>query len=44
MAFAISERSSTSSARWSGWSANTLAVHPIRRVVVSFPAPASTSM
>ena len=36
-----SERSSTSSRRWSGFSARTLPVHPMSRVVVSLPAPES---
>ena len=35
-------RSSTSSRRWSGCSASTLPAQPIRRVVVSLPAPATT--
>ncbi len=41
MALGTSERSSTSSRRWSGCSASSLPVQPIRRVVVSLPAPAS---
>ena len=44
MAPGISERSSTSSRRWSGWSPSTLPVQPISRVVVSLPAPATTAM
>ena len=40
MAFGTSERSPTSSGSWSGCSASTFPVHPISRVVVSFPAPA----
>ena len=42
IAFGISERSSTSSRRWSGCSASTLPAQPMRRVVVSLPAPATT--
>ena len=42
MAFGMSERSSTSWRRWSGCSASTLPVQPIRRLVVSLPAPAIT--
>ena len=37
-----SDGSSTSSRRWSGCSASTLPAQPIRRVVVSLPAPAMT--
>ena len=39
MAFGMSERSSTSSRRWSGCSASTLPSQPISRPVVSLPAP-----
>ena len=38
----MSDGSATSSRRWSGWSASTLPAQPIRRVVVSLPAPAMT--
>ena len=37
-----SARLSTSCRRWSGCSANTLPAQPMNRVVVSFPAPATT--
>ena len=44
MALGMSDRSSTSSCRWSGWSARTLPVHPMSRPVVSLPAPVMTLM
>ena len=39
MALGMSDRSSTSSRRWSGCSARTLPAQPMRRVVVSLPGP-----
>ena len=42
-AFGMSDRSSTSSRRWSGCSASTLPIQPMRRLVVSFPAPERTA-
>ena len=41
-ALAMSERSSTSSRRWSGWSARILPLRPMTRLVVSLPAVART--